>query len=137
MPKKITVDEYLAKVTKTKVIDIAEKYDEECFDMDLAWNLYYDIAEILKEGKFRPVLDFSNVTKIHSYFLVISIGQYVAKYKERTNLLIGIFGLSKKNMNLLNFIAKEAILNGKEILNGLQDSWNQEDLSSGSDSSIS
>lgn len=113
--------------TKKKVrIAVAERFGEVLTDMDDAYNCYYLIMQCLKKNQL-PVVDFSGVEKLHSYWLTIAIGQYVVKLKEKTNQYIKVYGLNKRNMKILNAVAENAIEYGKAVLDGIDSSSVQED----------
>lgn len=123
-----TLDQWLEGVKKKKTFQLVELYGEELYDLDCAQELHDNILATIADGGVRPVVDFTGVLKVHSYWLLLSIGQLAAKWKERTGEVVGLVGLNKRNMSILNLVAKEAIKNGKAVLDGVKDSNIQDEM---------
>lgn len=107
-------------------ISVVKHFGEILNDMDDAHACYYLIFDCLKNNQI-PVVDFSGVKKLHSYWLVISLGRYVTKLREKTNEYIKVYGLNKTNMKILNEVAANALQNGNAVLSGVDTSSVQDD----------
>lgn len=124
----ISFEAWVQKVKSKKTFVLLDLYGKDLYDLDCAIELHDNILKTVAAGGVRPVVDFTGVEKIHSYWLLLSIGQLTIKWKDRTNEIVGLVGLNRRNLSLLNLVAKEARENGKEVLKGIKNSNVQDDL---------
>lgn len=90
-------------------------------DMDFA-NLVSGLIGEMIQRKIKPVLDFENITKIHPYWLVLTLIKWSLKATVDTNKIIGICNVTDNQLKLINIVNQEILKNGSSILDGISTS---------------
>jgi hypothetical protein len=90
-------------------------------DLDNAWLCFGACTDAIEEDK-KPVLDFTGIEEISYYWMLIAVAQWAAKYGERTNEIIGVFGLNAESIKKLSELTREVIEDPDKVLANIRSS---------------